>query len=85
MDAGVGGDVDVLDRSAGDAEERFRQLALRRGEREHRAIVVPIRMKVEESRRPERALDHLEHSEIPALAHVGNGHQKRRLGHRPEG
>ena len=82
VDAVVARDVDPLDRRPGEVQERRRQLALRRREREHGAVVVGIGVQVEEARRRQRALDRLERGEVPALAHVGHGHQQRRLCHR---
>ena len=64
------GDADPLDRRARAAHEGACQLALRGGEREHRAAVVGIRVEVEQPGRRKAALDGLEHGGVAALADV---------------
>jgi hypothetical protein len=83
MDPGVGGDVDPRDRRARAAEQRLRHLPLPRRKREHRPVVVGVRVQVEEAGGSERPPDRLERREVTALAHVGHGHQKRRSVHDP--
>ena len=85
MDAGVRRDVDPLDGRPCEAKQALGEPPLRRGQREHRATVIGIRMKVEEVRRRRPTLDRLEHGAIAPLTHVRNGQQQRRLAHKAEG
>ena len=85
MDAGVRADVDPRDRRARAADERLRHVALPRGQREHRPVVIRVRVKVEEVRGRERAPDRLERREIATLADVRHGHEQRASVHGREG
>ena len=85
MDPSVGADVDARDHRARPAQQRLGKLPLPGGQREHRAVVIRIRVQIEKTRRRERPPDGLQRREITALAHVGNGHEERRSGHSPEG
>ena len=85
VDARVGADVDQLHRGSRAADQASSQLALARGEGEHRAVVVGIGVEVEEARRSEGPLDRLEGAEIASLTHVGDGHQQGPVGHAGEG
>ena len=69
--------VDPLDRRARAAEQRPRQLALARRQREHRPPVVWIGVQIEHARRRKAPFDPLEHGGMPALADVGDGNEQR--------
>ena len=81
MDSRVRADVDARDGRAGPVQERLGHLALARREREDGAVVIRVRVEVEEARRRKRPPDRLDGGEIAPLADIGHGHEQRPVVH----
>ena len=76
--AGVGGQVDPLDRLARAFQQRQVQRARLAREREHGAVVVGVGVDVEQPRAAgdERGADRVERRDVAALGDVGDGEQQ---------
>ena len=77
MQAGVGGEIDALDRRAGPGGARLVQDPGRRREREHATMVVGIRVAIEDPRSsgPEGFADRIEHVVVAPFGDVGDREQ----------
>jgi hypothetical protein len=67
--------VHPLQHRASAIQKAPRQLTRRPGEREHAAVVIHVRVKVEKARRRKRLLDRLQRRMVAPLADIGNGEQ----------
>ena len=81
VDSRVRADVDARHRGASPVEERLGHLPLAGRQGEDGAVVIRVRVKVEEARGRKRPPDRLERGEIAPLADIGHGHEQRPVVH----